>query len=27
MNIYVGILLYEVTEDDLRAAFEELGQV
>jgi len=27
MNIYVGNLSYEVTEDDLRAAFEEFGQV
>jgi len=27
MNIYVGNLSYEVTEDDLRVAFEEFGQV
>ena len=27
MNIYVGNLSYEVTEDDLRAAFKEFGQV
>ncbi len=27
MNIYVGNLLREVTEDELRAAFEEFGQV
>lgn len=27
MNIYVGNLSYEVTEDDLRKAFEEFGQV
>ncbi len=27
MNIYVGNLSYEVTEDDLRATFEEYGQV
>jgi len=27
MNIYVGNLSYEVTEDDLRSAFESFGQV
>jgi RNA recognition motif-containing protein len=27
MNIYVGNLSYEVTEGDLRSAFEEFGQV
>jgi len=27
MNIYVGNLSYEVTEDALRKAFEEFGQV
>jgi RNA recognition motif-containing protein len=27
MNIYVGNLLREVTEDELREAFEEFGQV
>ena len=27
MNIYVGNLAREVTEDDLRAAFEAFGQV
>jgi len=27
MNIYVGNLSYEVTEDDLRQAFEPFGQV
>jgi RNA recognition motif-containing protein len=27
MNIYVGNLSYEVTEDDLRAAFAEFGTV
>jgi len=27
MNIYVGNLSYDVTEDDLRQAFEALGQV
>ncbi len=27
MNIYVGNLSYEVTEDALREAFEEFGQV
>jgi len=27
MNIYVGNLSYEVTEDDLRQAFEGFGQV
>lgn len=27
MKIYVGNLSYEVTEDDLRQAFEQLGQV
>ena len=27
MNIYVGNLLREVTEDDLRKAFEAFGQV
>ncbi len=27
MNIYVGNLSRDVTEDDLRAAFEEYGQV
>ena len=27
MNIYVGNLSPEVTEDDLRAAFESYGQV
>jgi len=27
MNIYVGNLSYEVTEDDLREAFEAFGQV
>ena len=27
MNIYVGNLSYEVTEADLRSAFEEFGQV
>ena len=27
MNIYVGNLSYEVTEDDLRLAFESFGQV
>jgi RNA recognition motif-containing protein len=27
MNIYVGNLSYEVTEVDLRSAFEEFGQV
>jgi len=27
MNIYVGNLSYEVTEEDLKQAFEEFGQV
>ncbi|MFQ5933969.1 MAG: RNA recognition motif domain-containing protein [Dehalococcoidia bacterium] len=27
MNIYVGNLAYEVTDDDLEAAFAEYGQV
>jgi RNA recognition motif-containing protein len=27
MNIYVGNLSYEVTEDDLQEAFEEFGQI
>ncbi len=27
MNIYVGNLAYEVTEEDLRLAFEPFGQV
>jgi RNA recognition motif-containing protein len=27
MNIYVGNLPYNVTEEDLRAAFEQFGQV
>ena len=27
MNIYVGNLSYEVTEEDLRQAFEGFGQV
>ncbi len=27
VNIYVGNLSYSVTEDDLRAAFEQYGQV
>ncbi len=27
MNIYVGSLSYEVTEEDLRQAFEAFGQV
>jgi RNA recognition motif-containing protein len=27
MNIYVGNLSYEVTEDDLKRAFEAFGQV
>ena len=27
MNIYVGMLSYEVTEEDLRQAFEPFGQV
>ncbi len=27
MNIYVGNLSYEVTEEDLRQAFESFGQV
>jgi RNA recognition motif-containing protein len=27
MNIYVGNLSYEVTEEDLRGAFEAFGQV
>jgi RNA recognition motif-containing protein len=27
MKIYVGNLSYEVTEDDLRPAFEQFGQV
>ncbi|MBW1674471.1 MAG: RNA-binding protein [Deltaproteobacteria bacterium] len=27
MNIYVGSLSYEVTEDDLKEAFEAFGQV
>ncbi len=27
MNIYVGNLSYEVSEEDLRAAFEAFGQV
>lgn len=27
MNIYVGNLTYAVTEDDLRTAFSEFGQV
>ena len=27
MNIYVGNLSYNVTEDDLRAVFSELGEV
>ena len=27
MNIYVGNLSYEVSEDDLRAAFEAYGEV
>jgi RNA recognition motif-containing protein len=27
MNIYVGNLAYEVTEDDLRNAFEAYGQI
>ncbi len=27
MNIYVGNLSYEVTEDDLKAAFSEFGEL
>ncbi|MBI2900463.1 MAG: RNA-binding protein [Planctomycetes bacterium] len=27
MNIYVGNLSYEVTDEDLRTAFEEFGEV
>ena len=27
MNIYVGNLAYSLTEDDLRAAFSEFGEV
>ncbi len=27
MNIYVGNLAYSVTEDDLRGAFSEFGEV
>ena len=27
MNIYVGNLSYDATEDDLKKAFEEFGQV
>ena len=27
MNIYVGNLSYEITEEDLRMAFEPFGQV
>jgi RNA recognition motif-containing protein len=27
MNLYVGNLPYRITEDDLRATFEELGEV
>ena len=27
MNIYVGNMSYELTEDDLRGAFEAFGQV
>tara|TARA_B100000949_G_C13878972_1_gene283810 strand:- start:108 stop:395 length:288 start_codon:yes stop_codon:yes gene_type:complete len=27
MNIYVGKIAYEVTDDDLRVAFEEHGEV
>ena len=27
MNIYVGNLAYSVTEEDLRQAFEEFGQI
>ena len=27
MNIYVGNLTYEVTQDDLREVFEEFGQI
>ena len=27
MNIYVGNLSYQVTDEDLRAAFEEYGEV
>ena len=27
MNIYIGNLSHEVTEDDLREAFEEFGKV
>ena len=27
MNIYVGNLSFEVTDEDLRSAFEEFGQV
>lgn len=27
MNIYVGNLLYETTDEDLRAAFESYGEV
>ncbi|MEE9267252.1 MAG: RNA-binding protein, partial [Gammaproteobacteria bacterium] len=27
MNIYVGNLPYSVTEDDLRAAFADFGEV
>lgn len=27
MNIYVGNLSYDVTEDELRKSFEEFGQV
>ena len=27
MNIYVGNLSYEVTEDDLKQSFEQFGQV
>ncbi|MEJ2724110.1 MAG: RNA-binding protein [Deltaproteobacteria bacterium] len=27
MNIYVGNLSYQATEDDLKAAFERLGEV
>ncbi len=27
MNVYVGNLSYEVTEEDLRLAFESFGQI
>ena len=27
MNIYVGSLSYDITEDDLKKAFEDFGQV